>query len=103
MDDDDFARSQELAADRANKILQSAVEFAAQVKVPDGMKHVDPFKTIITKHVDAQLHFLKEGVRDYERSRMRAAFEKLAHAHATEGVRVKMTQPWHNDRDRNRD
>ena len=102
MDDDDFARSQEVAANRADTIVGAAIAFASEVKVPDAMD-VDPFRTIVEKHVDAQLHFLKEGVRDFELSRMRAAFEKLANAHATEGVRVKMTQPWHNDRDRNRD
>jgi len=98
---DDFANMQEGAAERANKILKSAIAFADEVKVPDGMIEA-VFRTIVAKHVDAQLHFL-EGGQNYELSRMRAAFEKLAHAHATEGVRVKMTQPWHNDRDRNRD
>lgn len=98
MDDDDFARSQEVAANRADTILQSAIAFADEVKVPDGMI-VEVFGTIVAKHVDAQLHLL-EGGSNYELSRMRAAFEKLAHAHANEGVRVKMTQPWHSDRDR---
>ena len=102
MDDDEFPIEQKRAADRANTILQSAIAFADEVKVPEGMI-VEVFRTVVAKHVDAQLHFLGERVSDYELSRIRAAFEKLAHAHATEGVRVKMTQPWHNDRDRDRD
>lgn len=97
MDDDEFEIEQKRAADRANTILQSAIAFADEV-IPEGMV-VDVFKTFVAKHVDAQLHLL-EGGNDYELSRMRAAFEKLAHAHANEGVRVKMTQPWHRDRDR---
>ena len=99
MDDDEFPIEQKRAADRANTILQSAIAFADEVKVPEGMI-VEVFRTVVAKHVDAQLHFLGERVSDYELSRMRAAFEKLAHAHANEGVRVKMTQPWHRDRDR---
>jgi len=98
MDDDEFEIEQKRAADRANTILQSAIAFADEVKVPDGMV-VEVFRTIVAKHVDAQLHLL-EGGSGYELSRMRAAFEKLAHAHANESVRVKMTQPWHRDRDR---
>lgn len=96
MDDDEFEMEQRRAAAQANTILRSAIAFADEVKVPDGMI-VEVFRTIVEKHVDAQLHLLTG---DYELSRMRAAFERLAHAHATEGVRVKMTQPWHNDRDR---
>ena len=101
--DNDFANMQEGAAERANKILESAIAFADEVKVHDESMIEAVFRTIVAKHVDAQLHFL-EGGQNYELSRVRAAFEKLAHAHANEGVRVKMTQPWHNsDRDRNRD
>jgi hypothetical protein len=95
---------QRRAAARANTILQSAIAFASKTctSAPENMYNTwlpDPNR-VIGKHVDAQLHFLGQRVGDYELSRMRAAFEKLAHAHATEGVRVKMTQPWHNDRDR---
>lgn len=106
MDDDAFAIEQRRAASQADDIVGAAILFATKVctPAPENMyntKLPDP-NMIIGKHVDAQLHLLAGGS-DYELSRMRAAFEKLAHAHATEGVRVKMTQPWHNDRDRNRD
>jgi hypothetical protein len=104
MDDDKFEILQKRAASRADTIVGAAILFASKICTPApenvyNTQRPDP-NMVIGKHVDAQLHLLFERESDYELSRMREAFEKLAHAHATGGVRVKMTQPWHNDRDR---
>lgn len=102
MNDDDFAKSLEVAASRADKIVRAAIVFASEVEIPDGMCSVN-CKALVAKHVDAQLHLLEGGNHD-ERLRIRAAFEKVAHAHATNGVRVKAAQPWHRDgKERERD
>ena len=107
MNDDDFAKSLEVAASRADTIVRAAIVFASKICTPApenvyNTQRPDP-NMVIGKHVDAQLHLL-EGGNDYELSRIRAAFEKVAHAHATNGVRVKAAQPWHRDgKERERD
>ena len=103
MDDDEFPIEQRRAAARADTIVGAAILFASKTCTPAPENAYNTLRPdpnmVIGKHVDAQLHFLGERVNDYELSRMRAAFEKLAHAHAVNGVRVKVTQPWHRDSD----
>lgn len=107
MNDDDFAKSLEVAASRADTIVRAAIVFASKICTPApenvyNTQRPDP-NMVIGKHVDAQLHLLEGGNHD-ERLRIRAAFEKVAHAHATNGVRVKAAQPWHRDgKERERD
>ena len=59
--------------------------------------------TLVSKHVEAQLHYLKLEHYPYTvpwselAERSVEALETLAKAHAEDGVRVKTSQPWHAD------
>ena len=89
----------------ADEVVRRAITFADNVTLPTDVHPSTDM--LISKHVDAQLAFFKSE--DYSlgnpwitvAERSTEALEQLANAHAEDGVRVKVTQPWHNnDRDR---
>ena len=59
--------------------------------------------TLVSKHVEAQLEYMRNQNNLYDNSwpklaeRTTEALEALAQAHAENGVRVNVQQPWHGD------
>ncbi len=85
---------QEMAAELANAILSKAVAFSTGGEGGSGeaFRHL-----LIAQHVKIQLYYLNNPCPLSESSgRAAMALETLAKAHATDGVRVKTAQPWHN-------
>ena len=89
------------SADFADEVVRRAITFASNVTLPTDVHPSSD--ALISKHVDAQLAFFKSE--DYSlgnpwitvAERSTEALEALAKAHAEDGVRVKVTQPWHRD------
>lgn len=87
------------AEEFASQVVAGAIRFARQVPLPDSAA----MNMLVSKHVDAQLQFMKNKNYLVDNSwpklaeRTTEALETLARAHAEDGVRVKVTQPWHRD------
>jgi len=89
------AEEQLSAADMADEVVNRALKFTfGGTDAPE-----DLFATVIAQHVKVQLAYLTQpgttGLDVPERTVN--ALEALAKAHAEDGVRVKVTQPWHRD------
>ena len=87
---------QKLAAEAADDIVSRAIKFAFNDddNIPDAC-----ITTVIAQHVKVQLAYLTQpGTTAFDvPERTVKALEVLAKAHAEDGVRVKVTQPWHRD------
>ena len=87
---------QNMAAEVANAILGKAVAFSTEHAGHDAgeaFRHL-----LIAQHVKIQLAYLNNPCPLSEWPRRAAkALEVLAKAHATDGVRVKTAQPWHQE------
>ena len=89
------------ADDFASEIVKRAIIFASEVPLPDSAAMRPNSNTLVSKHVEAQLAYLKDKNYLFDNSytklaeRTTQALETLARAHAEDGVRVKTTQPWH--------
>ena len=87
----------------ASEILKRAIKFANTKPWSDYDAVRPDSNTLVSKHVDAQLHYLKNEAYPVPYiacslvERKVEALETLAHAHAVDGVRVKTSQPWHAD------
>lgn len=91
------------AAEAADDIVNRALRFA--LDEDNGIPEYC-VATAIAQHVKVQLAYLTQpGVTEtFVPERTVKALEALAKAHAEDGVRVKVTQPWHRDaRERERD
>ena len=89
------------AGDFADEIVKRAIIFASEVPLPDSAAMRPNSNTLVSKHVEAQLVYLKDKNHLFDDSQTRLAqrtteaLEMLAKAHVENGVRVKATQPWH--------
>ena len=89
----------------ASEIVKRAIIFASEVPLPDSVAMRPNSNTIVSKHVEAQLEYLRSRNHMFDNSwpklaeRTTEALEALAKAHAGDGVRVKASQPWHSERD----
>ena len=87
----------------ASEVVKRAIIFASEVPLPDSAAMRPNSNTLVSKHVEAQLHYLKNEaypvpyIASSLAERSVEALEVLAKAHAEDGVRVKATQPWHRD------
>ena len=87
----------------ASEILRRAIVFASEVPLPDSAAMRPNSNTIVSKHVEAQLEYMRNKNYLFDNSwpklaeRTTEALETLARAHAEDGVRVKTSQPWHRD------
>ena len=79
------------AATFADRIVQRAIIFASEVPLPDSAAMRPNSNTLVLKHVEAQLAYFKTNGSE----RKAEALERLAKAHATDGVKVKKVQAWH--------
>ena len=91
------------ADDFASEVVRRAIIFASEVPLPDSAAMRPNSNTLVSKHVEAQLAYMKDKNYLFDNSRPKLAqrtteaLEMLANAHAEEGVRVKVSQPWHRD------
>ena len=90
------------ADDFASEVVKRAIIFASEVYNTEDneVPHLS-VNTLVSKHVDAQLAYVKDAnyLSDNSRpnlaQRTTEALETLANAHAEDGVRVNVSQPWH--------
>jgi len=91
------------ADDFASEIVKRAIIFASEVPLPDSAAMRPNSNTIVSKHVEAQLEYMRNKNQLYDNSwpklaeRTTEALEALAQARVENGVRVKVQQPWHGD------
>ena len=91
------------ADDFASEIVRRAIIFASEVPLPDSVAMRPNSNTIVSKHVEAQLEYMRNKNYLFDNSwpklaeRTTEALEMLARAHAEDGVRVKTSQPWHSN------
>ena len=87
----------------AHEIVTRAIQFASQVPLPDSVAMRPNSNTIVSKHVEAQLEYMRNKNYLFDNSWPKLAewtteaLETLARAHAEDGVRVKTSQPWHSN------
>jgi len=87
----------------ASEILRRAIVFASEVPLPDSAAMRPNSNTLVSKHVEAQLEYMRNKNYLFDNSwpklaeRTTEALETLANAHAEDGVRVKVSQPWHSN------
>ena len=92
------------ASDFANEVVKRAIIFASEVPLPDSAAMRPNSNTLVSKHVEAQLEYLRNRDYLFDNSwpklaeRTTEALEALAKAHAEDGVRVTTAQPWHSER-----
>tara|TARA_B100000902_G_scaffold370907_1_gene396428 strand:+ start:1366 stop:1695 length:330 start_codon:yes stop_codon:yes gene_type:complete len=85
----------------ASEILRRAIVFASEVPLPDSAAMRPNSNTLVSKHVEAQLEYMRNKNYLFDNSwpklaeRTTEALETLANAHAEDGVRVHVSQPWH--------
>jgi len=85
----------------ASEILRRAIVFASEVPLPDSAAMRPNSNTLVSKHVEAQLEYMRNKNYLFDNSwpklaeRTTEALETLANAHAEDGVRVNVSQPWH--------
>ena len=91
------------ADDFASEIVRRAIIFASGVNLPGSAAMRPNSNTLVSKHVEAQLEYLKNKNYLFDNSwpklaeRTTEALETLANAHAENGVRVNVSQPWHSN------
>lgn len=91
------------ADDFASEVVRRAIIFASEVPLPDSAAMRPNSNTLVSKHVEAQLEYMRNKNYLFDNSwpklaeRTTEALETLANAHAEEGVRVKVSQPWHSN------
>ena len=89
------------ADDFASEVVRRAIIFASEVPLPDSVAMRPNSNTLVSKHVEAQLEYMRNKNYLFENSwpklaeRTTEALETLANAHAEDGVRVNVSQPWH--------
>ena len=87
----------------ASEILRRAIVFASEVPLPDSAAMRPNSNTLVSKHVEAQLEYMRNKNYLFDNSwpklaeRTTEALETLANAHAEDGVCVKVSQPWHSN------
>jgi len=87
----------------ASEILRRAISFASEVPLPDSAAMRPNSNTLVSKHVEAQLEYMRNKNYLFDNSwpklaeRTTEALETLANAHAENGVHVKVSQPWHSN------
>ena len=87
----------------ASEVVARAIHFASRVPLPDSAAMRPNSNTIVSKHVEAQLEYMRNKNYLFDNSwpklaeRTTEALETLARAHAEDGVRVKTSQPWHSN------
>ena len=87
----------------ASEILRRAIVFASEVPLPDSAAMRPNSNTLVSKHVEAQLEYMRNKNYLFDNSwpklaeRTTEALETLANAHAENGVHVKVSQPWHSN------
>ena len=85
----------------ASEVVKRAIIFASEVPLPDSAAMRPNSNTLVSKHVEAQLEYLRNKNYLFDNSwpklaeRTTEALESLAKAHAEDGVRVNVSQPWH--------
>ena len=88
----------------ASEVVKRAIVFASEVPLPDSAAMRPNSNTLVSKHVEAQLAYLRNENYLFDNSwpklaeRTTEALETLANAHAENGVRVSVSQPWHSER-----
>ena len=98
-----FKEHHNIADEFASEVVKRAIIFASEVPLPDSVAMRPNSNTLVSKHVEAQLAYMKDKNYLFDNSRPKLAqrtteaLEMLANAHAEEGVRVKVSQPWHRD------
>ena len=91
------------ADDFASEIVRRAIVFASEVPLPDSAAMRPNSNTLVSKHVEAQLEYMRNKNYLFDNSwpklaeRTTEALETLANAHAEDGVCVKVSQPWHSN------
>ena len=91
------------ADDFASEVVRRAIVFASEVPLPDSAAMRPNSNTLVSKHVEAQLEYMKNKNYLFDNSwprlaeRTTEALETLANAHAENGVRVNVSQPWHSN------
>jgi len=89
------------ADDFASEVVRRAIIFASEVPLPDSVAMRPNSNTLVSKHVEAQLEYMRNKNYLFDNSwpklaeRTTEALETLANAHAEDGVRVNVSQPWH--------
>jgi hypothetical protein len=89
------------ADDFASEIVRRAIIFASEENLPGSAAMRPDQNTLVSKHVEAQLEYLRNKNYLFDNSwpklaeRTTEALETLANAHAEDGVRVNVSQPWH--------
>ena len=90
----------DLPAEFADEVVKRAIKFASEVPLPDSAAMRPNSNTLVSKHVEAQLAYLKDKNYLFDNSwtrlaeRTTEALETLAKAHATGGgLEVKTAQP----------
>ena len=87
----------------ASEIVRRAIVFASEVPLPDSAAMRPNSNTLVSKHVEAQLEYMRNKNYLFDNSwpklaeRTTEALETLANAHAENGVHVKVSQPWHSN------
>ena len=87
----------------ASEIVRRAIVFASEVPLPDSAAMRPNSNTLVSKHVEAQLEYMRNKNYLFDNSwpklaeRTTEALETLANAHAEDGVCVKVSQPWHSN------
>jgi hypothetical protein len=85
----------------ATEIVRRAIVCASKAPPPYSTAMRPDSNTIFSKHVEAQLEYMRNQNCLFDNSwpelaeRTTEALETLAKAHAEDGVRVKTSQPWH--------
>ena len=87
----------------ASEIVRRAIVFVSEVPLPDSAAMRPNSNTLVSKHVEAQLEYMRNKNYLFDNSwpklaeRTTEALETLANAHAENGVHVKVSQPWHSN------
>lgn len=98
-----FKEHHDTADEFAREVVKRAIIFASEVPLPDSAAMRPNSNTLVSKHVEAQLAYMKDTDYLFHNSRSKLAqrtteaLEALANAHAEEGVCVKVSQPWHSN------
>ena len=98
-----FKEHHDIADEFAREVVKRAIAFASEEPLPDSAAMRPNSNTLVSKHVEAQLAYMKDTNYLFENSRPNLAqrttdaLETLANAHAERGVCVRVAQPWHRD------
>lgn len=98
-----FKEHHDLADEFAREVVKRAIIFASEGSLPGSSATWPNSNTLVSKHVEAQLAYMKDAnyLCDNSRSKLAQrtteALETLANAHSEKGVSVKVSQPLHSN------